>query len=100
MASDILLNKDGDFGIVAGDLDIGFSDEQHIEHMLLANKGEYKQSPTIGVGISGYNYGSLSPLERLKLEQEISIQLESDEAREVDVDYDVDGLLKIQASYD
>ncbi len=41
---DDLVIKDGDFAI-------GESDNQHVKHILLASKGEYKASPELGVGI-------------------------------------------------
>lgn len=35
-----------------GDLLIGASDNQHTEHILIADKGQYKGVPEIGVGIT------------------------------------------------
>lgn len=40
-----------DLEIQNGDLLIGISDEQHQKHILVADKGEYKQFPEFGVGI-------------------------------------------------
>lgn len=48
---DLKLDTNGDLDIVDGDFVIGFSDNQHQEHILLANKGEFKEFPEIGVGI-------------------------------------------------
>ncbi len=48
---DILTDENGDLSFKNGDLDIGFSDNQHQEHILIANKGEYKEFPELGVGI-------------------------------------------------
>lgn len=50
---DILLDNDGDLDFTNGDLNSGFSDNQHQEHILLSNKGEFKEFPEIGVGIEG-----------------------------------------------
>ena len=100
MAKDILLDESNDLNIIAGDLDVGFSDEQHVEHILLASKGQYKQAPFTGVNISAYNHSSLAPLVRQKLEQEISLQLEFDGASEIDVEYNKEGLLNIEAAYE
>ena len=50
--TDILLDKTGDLDIQNGDIVIGYSDNQHQEHILLANKGDYKQFPELGVGIN------------------------------------------------
>jgi hypothetical protein len=50
--TDILLNKTGDLDIQNGDIVIDYSDNQHQEHILLANKGDYKEFPELGVGIN------------------------------------------------
>ena len=49
---DILLDENDDLLIRNGDFVIGESDNQHQQHILIANKGEYKESPEVGVGIS------------------------------------------------
>lgn len=49
--TDILLNKTGDLDIQNGDIVIGYSDNQHQEHILLASKGEYKEFPELGAAI-------------------------------------------------
>lgn len=48
---DFVLTKNGDLKIENGDFSIGRSDEQHQQHIILANKGEYKEFPELGVGI-------------------------------------------------
>jgi hypothetical protein len=48
---DILVDETGDLVFENGDLKVGYSDNQHQHHILLANKGEYKEYPEIGVGI-------------------------------------------------
>lgn len=50
--TDILLSKTGDLDIQHGDIVIGYSDNQHQEHILLANKGDYKEFPELGIGIN------------------------------------------------
>lgn len=50
--TDILLSKTGDLEIQNGDIIFGYSDNQHQEHILLANKGDYKEFPELGVGIN------------------------------------------------
>ncbi|MFC4164006.1 oxidase [Epilithonimonas zeae] len=42
--TDDLVIKNGDFAV-------DYSDNQHQKHILVAYKGEYKQSPELGVGI-------------------------------------------------
>lgn len=46
---DILFNED--LEIREGDLAVGYSDNQHVKHILLAEKGEYKINPELGVGL-------------------------------------------------
>lgn len=46
---DILISEDLD--IKSGDFAVGDSENQHVLHILKAMKGEYKQTPEIGVGI-------------------------------------------------
>lgn len=49
-----ILTDGGDLGVQGGDLLIGFSDLQHQEHLLIAQKGMYKQYPDVGVGIENF----------------------------------------------
>ncbi|MPT33735.1 MAG: oxidase [Flavobacterium sp.] len=49
--TDIILDDKGDLSFKNGDIEIGYSDNQHQEHILLANKGEYREFPELGVGI-------------------------------------------------
>lgn len=49
--NDVLLDQDNDLRIENGDLVIGDGTLQHQNHIILAEKGEYKESPEIGVGI-------------------------------------------------
>lgn len=42
--NDDIITKNGDFALEE-------SDNQHVKHILLATKGEYKASPELGVGI-------------------------------------------------
>lgn len=49
---DFILDDSDDLAFEFGDLAIGRSDEQHQKHILIANKGEYKQYPELGVSIA------------------------------------------------
>ena len=55
--SDILLDSDNDIVIVNGDLDVGLSDNMHIEHILRAKPGNFYQWPTLGVGVLDLQLG-------------------------------------------
>ncbi len=52
--TDISLNEDNDLKIENGDFVIGLSDMQHVEHILVAHPGEYKEQPQLGIGIESY----------------------------------------------
>lgn len=53
-ATDILLDQENALAFRQGDFSTGFSDAQHQAHLLIAEKGNYNQSPTVGTG--GYRY--------------------------------------------
>jgi len=48
---DLLCDTDFDLLIEDGDLSMGFADLENQQHIILANKGEYKQHPEVGAGI-------------------------------------------------
>lgn len=51
---DFVLTEDNDLLIENGDLVINETSYQHQKHLLLAEKGDYKQHPTIGVASKKY----------------------------------------------
>lgn len=75
-ASDIK-QIDNDLSIDAqtGDFIVEESDEQHIEDIIVANTGSYKEFPLVGVGIENYINASMNPQD---LERQIKIQLKAD----------------------
>lgn len=73
--TDIITDENGDIQIVNGDIKIGESDSQHIEHIMIAGKGQFRQFPLIGVGIQNMINGTPN---RQLLRQTIQLQLESD----------------------
>ncbi|MGC8825230.1 MAG: hypothetical protein ACP5PZ_11680 [Bacteroidales bacterium] len=74
MAQDILLNDNYDLLITHGDLTIGNSDMQHVEAILLAYPGEFKNSPLTGVGIGQYSNGMMDRT----IERKIKVALAAD----------------------
>lgn len=52
--NDILLNDDFDLRFENGDLVIGESTKQHQQLLVLTKKGDWKENPTVGVGVAGY----------------------------------------------
>ncbi|GIJ93373.1 hypothetical protein CAPN002_05910 [Capnocytophaga stomatis] len=49
---DILLDNNNDLKIVNGDFDIGVSDYQQQKLIVATHKGEWKEHPEVGVGIT------------------------------------------------
>jgi phage baseplate assembly protein W len=99
MARDLLL-EDGDLKTIAGDFDIGTSDQQHIEDILVASKGDYKQSPIIGVGLNDYINAPLTRQVKTTLEKEIRLQLQSDGFDIETIKVQDNGNLNIDAALD
>lgn len=50
--NDFKLDETGDLLIVNGDFVISDATIQHQEHIIISQKGEYKQYPEVGVGIA------------------------------------------------
>jgi hypothetical protein len=72
---DIITNDDFDLSIVNGDISILESDSQHIDHIITADKGHFRQFPLVGVGIVNFINSSSSEQE---IRQIIKLQLEAD----------------------
>lgn len=51
---DILLDENSDLDIINGDFVAGNSDGQNQELLLATDKGEWKENPTVGVGLFGF----------------------------------------------
>lgn len=93
---DIITDETGDLTLQNGDLLLGLSDSQHVEHIVLADKGHYRQNPLIGVGLARYLNGNINPV---ALEQEIKTNLEADNytVNRVEIDPNSVGTLNIDA---
>lgn len=92
---DILTDEDGDLLIKDGDIVIGDSDNQHQEDIILANKGEYKETPEIGVGI----FQMLSDDDPMSVLIEIKKNLQYDGMQVKNVKYEDNGKITIDGSY-
>jgi len=79
MATDILIHEP----FTNGDFTVGFSDEQHMKHVLLSSPGHFKNAPLIGVGIREQLNGPLTPKLIEDLERQIKLHLEADGAKDV-----------------
>lgn len=84
---DIRLGTDGDIFFNNGDFDINESDQIHIEHIIISNKGYWFENPLLGVGIINELNGSRT---RQELKQTIRRQLVFDDysVRNIDISSD------------
>lgn len=90
LVKDILINDD--IGFKNGDLVVGESDQQHVEHIISIKPGQFYQFPTLGVGIADQVKGSIN---RQSLKQKIKVNLESDNYRinKIEVEGGIDELI-------
>lgn len=49
---DILIDDNNDLQLLAGDFEVGHSDNQQQKAILTTEKGEWKEHPEVGVGIA------------------------------------------------
>ena len=49
---DILIDENNDLQLLAGDFEVGYSDNQQQKAILSTEKGEWKEHPEVGVGIA------------------------------------------------
>ncbi|MEO2064485.1 MAG: oxidase [Christiangramia sp.] len=92
---DVLLDQDGDLLIEGGDFKTGYSDNQHQEHILIAHKGEYKESPEVGVGVADI----LSDDTYDEMLIEMKKQLQYDGMKIKNIRFQEDGKLIIDGKY-
>lgn len=74
MAKDIIFDG-GEIVFKNGDFFVDDSDQQHIQHILIADLGQFRQWPLTGVGIKKYLNGSVN---KTDLKQSIRVQLLAD----------------------
>ena len=94
LRNDILMtleDKHFDLDIKDGDFNIGVSDLQHVAHILEAEKGQYRQSPLVGVGVLKMLNGPISGAEK----RDIKMQLQGDGYQVKEVVFK-EGLLRIR----
>lgn len=78
-----------------GDFAVGYSDNQHQEHILIATKGEYKEFPELGVGINRM----LSEDDYTPMLIEAKKNLEYDGMKINNIKFQQNGNLDINGSY-
>jgi hypothetical protein len=94
--SDLLLDENLDLAIKGGDVVLGESTLQHQVLLLLSNKGEWRESPVVGVGLNNH---LLNELPDDELRQVIRKEFERDGLQVGTIDL-IDGLPRIEASYE
>jgi hypothetical protein len=69
---DILFDESNDVACIAGDFEVGISDDQHVMDLFEASEGHYKQNPITGIGIikalNGVIDGKLKRIARINLQ--------------------------------
>ena len=83
-----------DFIIEGGDIKVGKSDQQHVEHIIRSDKGHWRQWPLIGVGIDRFQKGPVIIQEIIQL---IKLQLKSDNYNVREVRVSDEGQISIDA---
>lgn len=92
---DILTDEKGDLLIVDGDLVIDVSDDQHQEHIIIADKGDFKETPELGVGIINL----LSDDDPVSILIEIKKNLEYDGVKVKNVKFSEDNKIIVDGTY-
>lgn len=95
---DILQTADGDLDLTRGDLRQASTDRataQHKRDILMAAPGDFKESPTLGVGAVEYIQGESELFLR-----DVRKQMQADGMRVDRVAFEDDGSLVIDGGYD
>lgn len=92
---DILLNENNELLFYGGDLESGESTEQHQQLLLLSNKGDWREYPTVGVGLVDY----LKDDDLHTVLSDIKSEFQTDGMRIKTIALDESGNLNIDATY-
>jgi hypothetical protein len=88
---DIMLDKSGDLLIENGDFVVDYSLPQEGRLILLSDMGDWRQSPTLGVGLKNYLKKKITQLMMTSIAKKIRIQFEADsKALQSEVKFQVD----------
>ncbi|MBS2100713.1 hypothetical protein [Carboxylicivirga linearis] len=86
MREDFLLNDDKEFATEDGDFITGESDDQHVELLLVLHKGELKENPTIGVGLSNFIGKQTTSKANMKREIKVGLQADNYKVKTIDIE--------------
>ncbi|CAI9429696.1 DUF4313 domain-containing protein [Candidatus Ornithobacterium hominis] len=84
---DIQVDALGELIFRNGDFLIEESDMQHVEHIVIAQPGEYKQHPTLGFGVQNYLKTNTKPV---RFKRDLRIQLNYDGYQSPNIDFEPD----------
>ena len=93
IVTDILCDAVGDIACLHGDMILGDGTYQHQADLLEGNEGDYKESPTICVGLDGF----LNSEDTTEMLRKIRIQFAKDGMSVTKVVYNTN--LEIKANY-
>lgn len=93
---DILLNTENDLQIMGGDLQIAESSNQHVSLLAATTAGEWKRSPSAGMGLSRFLLTESSDI--TKMLHIIDVQLQADGVKSKTARV-INGQLQIDAKY-
>lgn len=101
MKKGIVIGEDGDLkiqikrdenGKIISGMVIDETDYQNVDFLVIANKGEFKEYPTLGVGVEKF---LKSTGKQKELRREIAVQLETDGYKTRDVKVSNTGIIEI-----
>lgn len=95
MMNDLLIDENKDLAFANGDLATGNSDYQHQELLLMTDKGDWKEQPTVAVGVRYW----LKDNDAEGLMGEIKQEFERDGMSVKKIEIANDGKLNIDASF-
>lgn len=87
--------------IINGDWNIDYSDDQHLEHILMSHLGDFKNAPWIGIGIQDFLSAPMTGVTRQKLEREIKLHVTADGGKTTNILIDLELTnIKIDIDYE
>jgi len=84
MADDIKLDEDFDLDISSGDIDFRDTTQEDVELVMLSQKGDWKEFPTMGFGITKY-MNSVADADKFKRDLKVELENAGFENPEIDL---------------
>jgi|AMZC01.1.fsa_nt_AMZC01002902.1_16 hypothetical protein len=96
---DILLDSMNDLAVKNGDFDIQHSDIQNVSLLMISEKGDFKESPAVGIGLVKYLDSPFSGKQRLQFIREVTLQIEADGGTNTEIQMDSSGNITVRTTY-